>query len=509
MKKSKISAQPRAQFLETLRNSGYDNYQALADIVDNSLDSEVGSTKVNVNIIYDGKEYQTIQIIDNGCGMDSDTIKEALKLGAITGKSRQNDLGSYGTGLKSAALSIGRSFKVITKSENDELFSVEYDIDSIIQQDNFDLDVLFENEEDIKIFNELVGEETGTVILISKIDKMTNRSVSQVQSLLLKHFGVTFGLFITEKNVEISVNDMLVKTIDPMYRNLRTTRKLSGMDEFITYQDKKIKYNVFYLDKQDKDTLEFSRNHAHAGLWIYRNNRLVGHGVDLGIILKQGDGHLNGLRIEMFIDGSLDSEFGSTYLKLITEKTKGHINQSLVDTCKKTLGSYTTQVRNMEKDKKKSENNNSEQKNILDDVFKNINDNKFIDIPKKGKNDKNETKTEKKEVKNPGRNKFSERKRNDYYADYRLVSLGQYGNIYRPGGRDKGVHIIEINTDHIYWEEFLSQQSEQTIGAVVKEWMSQVLALSSVEYYNDTDKESLLNEFFAKASENLRKMIQY
>ena len=508
MKKMKISAQPRAQFLETLRNSGYDNYQAVADILDNSLDSDVGSTQVKVNVNHDGKEYQSIQIIDNGCGMDTETIKEALKLGAITGKSRQNDLGSYGTGLKSAALSLGRAFKVITKSENEELFSVEYDIDVITQNDNFDLDVIVENEQDVETFNRLVVEESGTVVIITKLDRISNKSVSQVQYLLLKHLGVTFGLFITEKKVKISVNDILVQPIDPMYRTLRTTKKLSGMDEFITYQDKKIKYNVFYLGLQDKDNLEFGRNQAHAGLWIYRNNRLVGHGVDLGIVKKQGDGHLNGLRIEMFIDGSLDTDFGSTYLKLITEKSKGHINQSLVDICQKSLGSYVTQVKNIESDRRKQNESHSEQKSILDDVFKNINDNKFIEIPKKGKNQKDTLDKEKKETKNPGRNKFSERKRTDYYANYRLVSLGQYGNIYRPM-KESGVHIIEINTDHIYWEEFLSQQSEQTIGAVVKEWMSQVLALSSVEYYNDTDKESLLNEFFAKASENLRKMIQY
>lgn len=508
MKTIKISAQPRAQFLNTLRHSGYDNYQAIADILDNSLDTEVGSTDVKVNILHDGKIYQCIQIIDNGSGMDLETMSEALKLGAITGKSRQNDLGSYGTGLKSAALSLGRCFKVISKSENDKLVSVEYDLDWIIENDCFDIEGMVGNTEDEKMFRELVDNETGTVVLITKLDRMTNRDPKQVENLLIKHLGVTFGLFITEKNVRISVNNVKVNQIDPMYRNLRTTKKLTGMNDYITYEDKKIKFNVFYLDKQDKDTLEFGRNQNHSGLWIWRNNRLVGHGVDLGIVNKQGDGHLNGLRIELFVDGSLDTEFGSTFLKLITEKTKGHISQSLVDTCKKFLGPFITQARVLASDKKSKDENHSEQKNILDQVFKNINENKFIDVPKKGKNKKEETPQEKKEIKNPGRNKFAERKRSDLYAKYRLTSLGQYGNIYRPFV-DGGVHGVEINTDHIYWTEFLSKQSEQTIGAVVKEWMSQVLALSSVEYYSDSDKEALLNEFFAKASEHLRKLVQY
>jgi hypothetical protein len=508
MKTIKISAQPRAQFLHTLRHSGYDNYQAIADILDNSLDTEVAATQVRINILHDGKNYNSIQIIDNGSGMDLETMSEALKLGAITGKSRQNDLGSYGTGLKSAALSLGRCFKIISKSENDKLVSVEYDLDWIVENDCFDIEGVIENDDDKKMFQELVGEETGTIVVISKLDRISNSNPKQIENLLIKHLGVTFGLFITEKNVKLFVNGINVPQIDPMYRNLRTTKKLTGLDEHIIFEDKKIKFNVFYLDKQDKDTLEFGRNQSNSGLWIWRNNRLVGHGVDLGIVNKQGDGHLNGLRIELFVDGSLDTEFGSTFLKLITEKTKGHVSQSLVDTSKKCLGPYIQQARLLAGDKKNKDENHTEQKNILDQVFKNINENKFIDVPKKGKNKKDELPQEKKETKNPGRNKFAERKRIDYYAKYRLTSLGQYGNIYRPF-IEQGVHGIEINTDHIYWTEFLSKQSEQTIGAVVKEWMSQVLALSSVEYYNDTDKEALLNEFFAKASEHLRKMIQY
>lgn len=50
----------------------------------------------------------TISIVDNGVGMDYPTLKEALTLGSDTNKDREVELGIFGIGLNTAALSIGR-----------------------------------------------------------------------------------------------------------------------------------------------------------------------------------------------------------------------------------------------------------------------------------------------------------------------------------------------------------------------------------------------------------------
>ena len=82
---------------------------------------------------------------------------------------------------------------------------------------------------------------------------------------------------------------------------------------------------------------KIGRNQFNSGLYIYRNNRLVGSGLDLGIIGKAGDGYSNGIRIELFIDGDSDDIFGSTYMKIIHEKDKGEIDQSFKENCQKAL----------------------------------------------------------------------------------------------------------------------------------------------------------------------------
>ena len=55
------------------------------------------------------------------------------------------------------------------------------------------MEVLFENHEDKKLFEQLVGDETGTVILIRKIDKMSNKNPQQVKNILMKlHSTILF-----------------------------------------------------------------------------------------------------------------------------------------------------------------------------------------------------------------------------------------------------------------------------------------------------------------------------
>lgn len=45
-----LDVTPNVNFLATLRNSGYNNYSAIADIIDNSLDTNVNSKNVKIKI---------------------------------------------------------------------------------------------------------------------------------------------------------------------------------------------------------------------------------------------------------------------------------------------------------------------------------------------------------------------------------------------------------------------------------------------------------------------------
>lgn len=104
-------------FIHALRNAGYTNYTAIADIIDNSLETDVLSKNIYININANRCIIDSISIIDDGVGMSSETLVEAMSLGSNTGKSLENDLGYYGVGLKTAALSIGQKLEVYTKKK--------------------------------------------------------------------------------------------------------------------------------------------------------------------------------------------------------------------------------------------------------------------------------------------------------------------------------------------------------------------------------------------------------
>ena len=63
--------QVRDSFIvNALRNCGYNNYAAIADIIDNSVEPEVDATTVKIQLTTDsgkGGVIKAINIIDNGC----------------------------------------------------------------------------------------------------------------------------------------------------------------------------------------------------------------------------------------------------------------------------------------------------------------------------------------------------------------------------------------------------------------------------------------------------------
>jgi len=526
----KVGITPNVAFLTTLRNSGYNNYTAIADIVDNSLDNEVDSKNIKIEFKVDTKseyEFEYIKIHDDGNGMDYSTLVEALKLGSNTGKLRKQDLGSYGTGMKAAALSIGRRFVIKTKSENDKFYIVEFDLDDILTSGNFEVLIKEGNNEEYDEFIKDTDSANGTSIIISKLDRIDNSSVTSFRNKLIKDFGLFYKIFIEENQVNININGEVVKAFDPMFRspNNEKSKRMSPLNERFNHNGVEFRFNAYYIlktdninttndfkskeyNKPDDYLINISRNSRNAGLYIYRNNRLVGSGLDLGIIGKSGDGWLNGLRIELFVDGDSDSLFGSTYTKMIHEKDKSEINQGLRDTCGAIFKQYVSAAKTEEKISLGKNNSTVDDKIKKDfsDIGKTINENKLINIRKKGNNNKKNLLLDKKPTINLGKNKFSNRKRDDRFTDWKYESFGENGVIFKTT-IDNGIHVININTDHVFWVEFLKDATKDTKGIIARMFVSMALSLDSIGYYNDSEKEVLLQEYFLEMSSNLRKLI--
>src|SRR5437773_1157459 len=127
-----------AKLIESLRHVGYDNYSAVMDLIDNSLDA--GATTVNVWWKQE-KGQPTIVIADNGCGMDDARLNQALRLGSLAEKNRETDLGRFGMGLTTATLSLCRRVMILTRTESGELLKGITDTDEMVVENRFKMEL--------------------------------------------------------------------------------------------------------------------------------------------------------------------------------------------------------------------------------------------------------------------------------------------------------------------------------------------------------------------------------
>lgn len=502
-----LDSNPNPSFLYSLRSLGYVNSSAISDIIDNSLEDNVKATEIQVNIKHSKGTYHKIDICDNGSGMDLKTLEQATKLGSLTGKNRDN-LGCYGTGLKSAASSMGLRFEVLTKSINDQFWIATYDIDEKVLANSFNTPVRIGNNDEFNEFKSIVGGDTGTIIRISKLDNISDGNASQYADSIRKALGKTFKYYI-DNNISIKVNGKDVKAIDPMYREEPWSKQLTNNEEF-EYDDLKFRFNVFNITKLDEGfnkTIDFPRNQRNAGIYIYRNYRLVGYGLDLGMVTKYGDGYKNGVRIELFVSGESDELFSSSLTKMIHEKDTTEIDQGFKDKCSSLFGPYIQQIVNQDKKERQGKTLTDDKKKSLDNIIEGINKNPFVKVEKtKGKNNPDPNPKEKPEP--TGRkNKFSPRPRKDEYVNYRVVKLDT-GEIFRPQ-KENGLYVIELNENHPFWSEFLVNQDESNMGFIIKLFVSLSISLESTGFYSDSIKNGLLTEYLNETSQNLRKYILY
>src|SRR5260370_20609052 len=105
------------RFIQATRGCGYKGTaRAISELVDNSV--QAGAKKIAISITEasssaEQKEME-VSILDNGCGMDPFTLRQALRFGGSTRFGDRSGLGRYGMGLPNASLSQARRVTVYT-----------------------------------------------------------------------------------------------------------------------------------------------------------------------------------------------------------------------------------------------------------------------------------------------------------------------------------------------------------------------------------------------------------
>ena len=98
--------------LQAISRIGYQLQEALADLIDNSIDA--GAKNVLIRFFRDGDRLTDLAVVDDGSGMSEATLEEAMRFGSRVRK-RGADLGKYGMGMKSASLNHADTLIVISR----------------------------------------------------------------------------------------------------------------------------------------------------------------------------------------------------------------------------------------------------------------------------------------------------------------------------------------------------------------------------------------------------------
>lgn len=508
---SHSSAPNPAKLIESLRSLGYDNYHAIADLLDNSLDADSKNIKI---IVHTRNGEPEIIIADDGIGMDVEILDQAIRLGSLVEKDCASDLGKFGMGLCTASLSICRQTVILTKTQDGNLLKAINDVDEVKRTNEFVSFFGEPSEEDTSLFQDILGKSgNGTVVILRKCDNLQDRNLAQFSKTLAKRLARIFRYFIAADRV-IYVNNDKLPLVDPLlWDNPQTTK----------YDDGQIEIEIRDGDRVIKDVIrvklailpenpaigEKSRefNIKTQGFYVLRNNREVLDAVTLDLFNKHND--YNRFRGEIHFSGTLDKWLGVNFTKRDV-----NLHQSVRDQLEKYLGGQITTIRTQIRKEQRVETPAD-----VAEVHKGVEDeirrkSKLLMTPKAPKEKrkphikKNEHTTT---LDDPARSREPREQRQPggiaANCKFETASMGETGAIYEVGQQGRTV-IVRWNSDHPFYQRFVLENIQDKKMVSAADFLVYSLACAELMWFNDNeDAIVLLNNMKTVMSANMRTLL--
>lgn len=270
--------------LQAARSFGkYDLAAALSDLIDNSIFAKADTINIDCNWLSGNPE---IRIRDNGCGMTTKTLKDAMRLVCKNPADVRDpaDLGRFGMGMKTASFSQSKCLTVVS-SQNGRTCGFRWDTEKM---KGWSMEEL--NAAEIgKVSSLGANGENGTEVVWNKIDRLPededkfNEVIVEAESSI----ALTFHRFIKPSRgnpLKIEINGVEVPSVDPFCRNNPATQKL-GKEERFKVGDGDIAMTTYILPHFSKlSEGEYERLAGeegyikNQGFYVYRNRRLIVHG---------------------------------------------------------------------------------------------------------------------------------------------------------------------------------------------------------------------------------------
>lgn len=350
-----LSPDPKSH-IKTLMRIGYTLSSAVSDIIDNSITAQSSSIEIYAP---PGLDNPIISILDNGIGMSPDELIANMKIGCKDPSMErdENDLGRFGSGMKTASFSQARRLTVITKKKGHPISAAVWDIDHIEQTNSWQLEIL--DQEEIKSIPYVsLNSETdqGTQLIWEKITflQQGSHALPQDEELagqlteLGKYIALHFHRFISNKNrLSIYINKKRIEAFDPFMSNMDGYQE--GRSEKFRCKGGYIKIQTHVLPHFNQMNPEVLKKMGGAeeitqnqGIYVYRSERLINAGGWLGLAKNSQLGAF--ARVQVDVPTSIDDEWSTDVKKSslqLPEKVKRELRRFLSDPIKRSKKTYT------------------------------------------------------------------------------------------------------------------------------------------------------------------------
>lgn len=506
------------KMIRSMRHLGYSNYAAVKDILDNANDADAKWIKVFIQPVKGGT--YTITIVDNGVGMDWDTLDEALKLGSDTERNVVSDLGKFGMGLVTASLSICRRLEVITKQEGGPILHSIQDVDVVEQLNDFVKFLDFADEETQLMFESLLsGEKSGTIVRLLTCDHLSNKDARSFTNKLRKELGQTYRIFLSSGQRQMFVDGQEVEPIDPFMLaeggeiQSDETYPVKYTDEAGDEHEDNVRVRIALLpDFGIEGNSDRGINIPNQGVYLLRNYREIAAGETLGIKSFTKHNDLNRIRAEVYFPAMLDDMMGVDFTK-----QKPEPKQAMLDKLSEALLPQVRALRSRVKSQRvKSEDGDvthdeaarliGQKAHLLAKPKMEVEERKSP-TPRNGhRQDDQGGKKERKNLKD------TQAKPASLPCRFEKASMTAAGPIWHAEPEGKTL-VITWNVDHAFYQRFVLENKENVSIVNATDFLVYSLAAAEMVYNADDDEETyekrqaMMENIRAVVSNNMRQLL--
>ena len=496
-----------SRLVESLRHLGYGNYEAIADIVDNSIDAE--APRISIKIQQKSGQ-PVITVADDGEGMTESILDQAMRLGSLTSRDLNSDLGKFGMGLVTASLSLARRCHVITRT-GEGAFSSAWDVDEIISQNRFVKHLDKATDEECAQLREEIGNaKSGTLVVLSKCDNLNNRNLTSFASNLRHHLGRIHRYFIGAGR-EIMVGGERIPEIDPLQLTDENTETIIDEEFQITFREQEkeqtenVRARIVLVPEVPATDLDVGKSLKAQGFYVMRNQREVMNAVSLNFFTKHND--FNRMRGELFFPATLDALVGIEFTKRQVD-----LGQSLFDQLGSVLIPTCRTIKHREATKKRTHTGevqaqlHSQSAKVIAEKDKLLIKPKAV-IEKRAaaraassRNGRDESLG--RERKNFSRTQEIETRLN---CEIREEKIGPNGQIYECDMEGRKL-ILRYNIEHPFYQRFVADNLSDSRAVTAADFLIYSMASAELKMTDDGQFEAV-NNFKAVLSANLRTLL--